>query len=338
MYREALCCGSGSMDRAPIGFVGALALRTGALLPLARYRFVFRMEDDLRLPEYAGSLLRGQFGAALRRTACMTGAKTCEGCPLLRTCPYPAIFETPAPQSHPLQKFSQVPNPYVIEPPPFGLRHVPAGERLSFGMVLAGRALQQLPLIAYALQRAFQHGIGKERASGALEDIAWENAAGPESVWEPGAGRILPHVPILAVPHFPDTDEVALIMETPLRLQNQGRPVAAGNLLPRTLITALLRRASLMFEIHADLSGLAGNAGALARRAEQLADTRDLVWKDWTRYSSRQKQAMTLGGLLGEWRLRGDLGPFMPWLWLGQWLHVGKNATMGLGKYTLAWN
>ena len=44
---------------------------------------------------------------------------------------------------------------------------------------------------------------------------------------------------------------------------------------------------------------------------------------------------MTLGGLVGEWRLRGDLTPFMPWLWLGQWLHVGKNATMGLGKFAL---
>ena len=27
-------------------------------LPLARYRFTFRMAEPLRLPEYAGSLLR----------------------------------------------------------------------------------------------------------------------------------------------------------------------------------------------------------------------------------------------------------------------------------------
>jgi len=25
-----------------------------------------------------------------------------------------------------------------------------------------------------------------------------------------------------------------------------------------------------------------------------------------------------------------------PWLWLGQWLHVGNNSSMGLGGYTLA--
>ncbi|MBS0505962.1 MAG: CRISPR system precrRNA processing endoribonuclease RAMP protein Cas6 [Proteobacteria bacterium] len=33
--------------------------------------------------------------------------------------------------------------------------------------------------------------------------------------------------------------------------------------------------------------------------------------------------------------LHGDLAPFAELLHLGQWLHVGKNATMGLGGYRL---
>ena len=47
---------------------------------------------------------------------------------------------------------------------------------------------------------------------------------------------------------------------------------------------------------------------------------------------------MTLGGVLGTWALHGPpetLAATWPWLWLGQWLHVGKNATFGLGGYTL---
>src|SRR5262245_31356172 len=118
-----------------------LSLLPGAALPLARYRFVFLMCDELRLPEFAGSLLRGQFGASLRRIACMTGLPRCPPCQLYRTCPYPGIFETPPPPSHALQRFSQVPHPYVIEPPPLGLRRVAAGEALSFHVVLLGRAL-----------------------------------------------------------------------------------------------------------------------------------------------------------------------------------------------------
>jgi hypothetical protein len=146
----------------------------GVQLPIARYCFIFRVQDDLRLPEYAGSLLRGQFGASLRGIACMTGLQECKPCPLYRTCPYPAIFETPAPPEHVLQRFNQVPNPYVIEPPPLGFRHIDAGERASFHIVLVGRALTQLPLITYAFERAFERGLGRSRVRGRLDDIVLE--------------------------------------------------------------------------------------------------------------------------------------------------------------------
>lgn len=314
----------------------AAPLAPGTRLPVARYRFAFRMRADLRLPEFAGSLLRGQFGAALRRAACITKAKTCDGCPLLATCPYPAIFETPAPAEHALQKFSAVPNPYVIEPPPLGTRFVAAGQTLSFGMVLVGRALDQLPLIVYALQRALSRGIGTQRAAGDLEDIVHEDAAGASvSVWEPGAGRVLAHVPQIALPAFEAAHEARLDIDTPLRLQENSRPLHGRDLSPRRLATALVRRATLLFEFHAGRPGLGAAASELARHAERLADERELAWHDWTRYSSRQRQAMTLGGVLGTWTLRGDLAPLAPWLWLGQWLHVGKNATMGMGAYRL---
>jgi hypothetical protein len=348
-------------------------LHPGAVLPLARYRFTFRMEDDLRLPEFAGSLLRGQFGASLRRTACMTGATVCPGCPLYRTCPYPAIFETPAPEQHALQRFSQVPNPYVIEPPALGSRRfVLAGETVSFHIVLIGRALTQLPLIAYAFQRAFEHGIGKLRAKGRIEDIAIERSNGPpftdlrsdpphpnplpsgerepaesgagsqgddelaESIWDAEHSRIRPHEETLTVPRFPNTSVITLKITTPLRLQSQGHPVAPENLRPRTLFTALLRRASLLFELHAGMPPVGADAARLAAAAERLTDERNLQWKDWTRFSSRQKHAMTLGGVIGEWRLTGDLRELLPWFWLGQWLHVGKETTMGMGMYSLA--
>ncbi len=312
-------------------------LQAGIVLPVARYRLSFRMQDPLRLPQYAGSLLRGQFGAALRRTACITGAPECRPCPLYRSCPYPAVFATPAPPTHALQRFSEVPNPYVIEPPPFGLREVAAGERVSFGLVLVGRALEQLPLLAYAFERAFAHGIGRERARGHLEDIAFEAAQQAQSVWDAANARIAAHAAALTLPALPRVERITLRITTPLRLQYQGRAIPPQGLRPRTLFTALLRRVALLFELHAGVPGLAGDARRLAALADRLADERQLRWRDWTRYSSRQQQQMTLGGVVGEWRLSGALDELLPWLWLGQWLHVGKNTTMGLGHYVLQW-
>ena len=91
-------------------------------------------------------------------------------------------------------------------------------------------------------------------------------------------------------------------------------------------------------ELHAGQSGWGEAAKQVTHHSEALTDTRDLKWFDWTRYSSRQQQEMTLGGVLGHWTLHGApdvLAKVWPWLWLGQWLHVGKNATMGLGGYAL---
>jgi hypothetical protein len=313
----------------------AAPLAPGTLLPVARYRFDFRMRDELRLPDYAGSLLRGQFGAALRRTACMTRAKTCDGCPLLVTCPYPAIFDSPAPPVHALQKFSRVPNPYVIEPPPLGTRAIAAGDTLSFGMVLVGRALEQLPLIVYSLQRALRQGLGRHRAGGELVTITHDDADGDTHVWDGEAGRLLAHDAALALPDFAGHREARLSIVTPLRLQDNGHPAAGEALSARRLVTALIRRAALLFEFHAGLPGLGASARELARHAETLASEQDLAWHDWTRYSSRQQRQMTLGGMLGTWTLHGDLAPVLPWLWLGQWLHAGKNASMGMGCYRL---
>ena len=169
----------------------------------------------------------------------------------------------------------------------------------------------------------------------------------PRLICPPGTADCHVHVygpadryPVAATRAFDVPDalparEVSLEFVTPLRLQQQGRPLRAQELSPRKLVADLLRRVSLTAEFHAGVPSAVPNAVALVQHAEALWDERDLRWQDWSRYSSRQKQEMTLGGLVGRWTLRGELGPLLPWLWLGQWLHVGKNATMGLGRYTL---
>jgi hypothetical protein len=314
-------------------------------LPLARYRFTFRMAEALRLPDYAGSLLRGQFGASLRRLACMTGDDTCHRCPLRPTCPYAALFEAPPPAAHAMQNFSHIPNPYVIEPPPFGTRHIAAGDALQFSIVLIGHAVDQLNLVSLALQRAAEGGLGRERARGALEVIEWQDGTAPTEpmpfvpVWQAGDGAIAAHdarITPLHVEAGRAHSRVTLAIHTPMRLQHQGRPLGVDALTPRKLVADLLRRITLLAEFHAGRPALIDDAVALVRHAETLSQRPTLRWLDWSRFSSRQRREMTLGGVVGEWVLEGELAPLMPWLRLGQWLHVGKNATMGMGHYRLA--
>jgi CRISPR/Cas system endoribonuclease Cas6 (RAMP superfamily) len=44
---------------------------------------------------------------------------------------------------------------------------------------------------------------------------------------------------------------------------------------------------------------------------------------------------MKFGGLLGEIRFQGNLQPFIPYLQMGEWCHIGGKTSFGLGKYRL---
>lgn len=312
-------------------------------LPLARYRLEFTVETPLHLPAYAGSTLRGAFGGALRGASCMTKQPVCDGCPLLATCPYAAIFETrPWQDEMPrmgygtpsLQDFSQVPRPYVIEPPELGERDYAPGETLAFHLVLAGRALDQLPLVLWAFLRSFARGVGRGDGQAALARVVHVGddetliLDGPDAAVQAHSHAVPP------APSFAG-DCVTLHFDTPLRLQTNGRRASAAELTARKLLMALVRRVALIHEFHG-AGPLALDFGGLAARAESIASEKSLKWRDWTRYSSRQDRKMALGGVVGTWKLTGDLAPFLPFLHLGQWLHVGKEATFGLGGYRLS--
>jgi len=61
----------------------------------------------------------------------------------------------------------------------------------------------------------------------------------------------------------------------------------------------------------------------------------NLRWYDFERYSNRQHTAMKLGGLIGTISYSGNIGQYMQLIQLGEYLHVGKNTTFGLGKYMI---
>ena len=310
--------------------------RQPPVFPLARYRFDWRATAPIRLPDYAGSMLRGAFGHALRHLACMTKQKDCAGCPLLATCPYPATFAPPPPAQHTLQKFSQIPVPYIIEPPAWGGRQVDTGAVFSFHLVLVGRALAELPLITLAWRRALARGVGAGDGTAELERIVHCGEPGETEIHRPDAGTIAPHQQTV---DFQTTgldapSSLTLRFHTPLRLQQNGRALPAEKLDARVLLMALVRRINLLAEFHAGGPLLSDFSGLLAT-SQTIHDCKDLQWRDWVRYSSRQQQKMTLGGVIGVWTMTGSLSPFLPYLHLGQWLHVGKEASFGLGQYTL---
>ena len=195
-----------------------------------------------------------------------------------------------------------------------------------------GKALQHLPTVVQAWQRALRTGLGPERAACTLLDISNEN--GLQCLL--GKHEQLSNLNTTLPPTPPLGDRATLHFHTPLRLQVQGKPARAGQLTARHLLIALARRWQLLCDVHLGAAAPQQDFAQLTAQADAITlEQQDLRWYDWGRYSQRQQQEMQLGGLLGHVQLGGDLAPFAPLLHLGQWLHVGKNASFGLGGYRL---
>lgn len=307
-------------------------LSPGASLPLARYCFTLQAETMLHLPAYPGSMLRGSLGHGLRSVTCITRQKTCDGCPLLTTCQYPALFQ-PGPSPALAGRFPAIPPPYVLEVPLGTPTTLAPGERFHFEMVLFGPALTQLGTLILAWQRAAWHGLGKGRARATLSEVEWEQAPGRwQTVYTPDAGSVSSHAARVTLPEsFGDADSVTLMLDTPTRLQHHGRLCNSSLLTPAIVLRTLERKVRLY--AHCYLGTLPPPPAH--DRLEAMTLRADTHLYQWQRFSNRQKQRMAMDGLVGQLTLQGPLTEWLPWLWLGQYTHLGKNTSFGLGRYRL---
>ena len=129
---------------------------------------------------------------------------------------------------------------------------------------------------------------------------------------------------------------VTLEFLTPTRLRFESHLCDSPEF--HTLFRNLARRISLLSFLHCGGEWRDSIAQEIKRAESVKLVQHRLDWKDWRRYSNRQKGEMYLGGFMGRLGFRGELDPFWPYLILGTYLHVGKGATFGLGKYCLAAN
>lgn len=306
-------------------------------LPIGRYRLEFLALDPIKLPPYSGSAWRGVFGHALKRLVCVTREPACPSCLLYRSCVYPYLFETPPdPAVGKLRKYTAAPHPFVLIPGLDASGILPSGAGLHLQFTLFGHGNRHLPYVIHALDQAGRRGMGKGSGQLGLQRVEQSDRefADWREIHAPGV-RLAPYP--ATVPEIPPCPQrLTLSLETPLRLKSEGRNVTPENFHFGILFANLLRRISLLTAFHTD-TPLETDFAALTRAARAIEVTQSaLRWHDWSRYSSRQDTLMQMGGLLGQVSLSGEgLTPFWPYLWLGQWTHVGKGTSMGLGKYRI---
>lgn len=314
---------------------------------LARYEFTISPEDELVLPHYKGSTLRGGFGSVFRKISC-TGRnnQSCHKCILREKCAYSYVFETsPMPDSPFLKNLEDIPRPFVIEPPLDPKTIIKKGDNLTFNLILIGHAINYLPYFIVAFKELGKIGVGKGRGKFYLREIkAVSILDQKKEIIYDSSNDMIKNVDfrfnwadVISTSRngfeVSKTKIATINFLTPTRIKYRGEYVSLPEF--HVLLRSLLRRiANLAFfhcgeSLNLDFNNLINNAEKV--KIEKI----NVQWVDWERYSFAQNSRMKMGGFTGEVKYRGELESYLPFLLLGEHIHIGKGVTFGMGWYRI---
>ena len=325
------------------------------IIPYKKLTFHISVEDTMHLPYYKGSTFRGAFGNAFRKIVCTLRRRECKECILNSRCIYAYVFETLPPDSAELMgmnKYEKVPHPFIIEPPEETKQEYGQGEKIAFGLVLVGKAVDYLPYFILTFEELGKIGLGRGRGKYVLLQV---NKNG--SVVYSQKDKTIHSIDsdMVDIPEgfdfnrwssssfnkngsdgFP-SEAVEIECITPLRIMHERK--LATSLEFHILIRNLLRRLNMLHYFHCEMNEATWDHNSIIEAARTVTIKESLLrWHDWERYSSRQQTKMKMGGLIGKIHYEGPIGNFMPLLKAGEILHAGKGTSFGLGKFSVLEN
>lgn len=304
-------------------------------LRAARYQFNFIVTEELRIPAFSGSMLRGVLGWALMRLGDLTTADIKNRTPRYCYSVYAAVFD-------PLQGYAaqeidlhtpNLPVPYVIEVPLNQEKTYKRGEVFSFRMVVMNEGLKYLPTIIAAWQQAFLRGISsKQQGKALLQEVLHLSNTGKKAIYSASKPFVETHCTLLKAPNFTHDQEVKITLDTPLRIQFRGNILNEDSLTGSIYLRNMVRRFCICLQLDGQKL-MQERLAELNYLAEQVKSEGELYGVTVSRYSNRQRSKMYLEGVMGELILKNVPRELLPIIWFCQYLHVGKNTSFGFGGF-----
>lgn len=310
-------------------------------LALGRYRITLRLTEPAVLPALPGITLRGALGTALKRLVCLFPRHVCQSCQVRDACVYARTFAGTEEREDLVSRGRATPaRPFVIDPPLLTKRAFEANEEISFTVTLLGSACTYLPYFVCALTQLEMKGLGRARARFIVRSVIEETPQNITRELYDTQQRVLsPATPPARITQWIDFTRsyrprvLRLRFLSPVRVKSQHR--YQRHLPFEVFWNAVRRRIDDVFATHGSVP-FSCDWSQLYYLAQQFDTlTEELQWVECERFSRSQGARMTLGGLVGTVSYRGPLGALMPWLKLGEMLHIGKNTTFGFGKYVI---
>lgn len=249
-------------------------------------------------PEFLGSTLRGALGISLKDVVCINPSKKCEGCFAVQNCLYFSFYETP-----------NITHDFRLD---FELGQ----KKPDFGIYLFNEAAKSAPYILSAAHKMLtQTGLGINRQVFEIERIEIDG----EIAF--AGGRFLKFSPKPQMYAKSDTfcQKVRVKFVTPLRIK-KNNVYAREEIGIEDLFLGIARR-------NKELGMGDGKYRASGRKV-----CGGFIFKDFTRWSNRQKTKMLFGGLLGEMEIEELDKDGYNLLKMGEIVGVGKGGSFGMGK------
>ena len=255
---------------------------------------------------------------------CVTGKPACGGCPLQSSCAFAVLFENLPPGDG--QEPGSRPHPYVL----FAWRRG-TSDRAVLEVTLFASAFPWTGHIIYALIEMGRQGIGREVLRFAVTSIVDLNSDTVLLTHETSQMAACPNHAASMAP-CGDTSPVSL----DITLLAPAHP-RAGDLDHTTRSGRSGRAALIRLWLLARRHGTTHGTLDL-RILTQLCEPARVViaeydWSEQRRFSGRQRQTVSLGGVTGHARFADVPRDIARLLATAGTIGIGKHTTMGCGRY-----
>lgn len=307
--------------------------------------FNFIIKTTGILPAFKGSLIRGAFGAELKKMCCVVPKlKTCLHCSVNDTCIYAKTFESVnigKDKNKFLAHSTHIPHPFIIKDNTKYKTYYTEGEKFNFKLIVINKDyISKLPHYIFAFKNVFERGIkGNKRIIMQIDsvllnlrnkeiyDIYNRETDMIDSVYKE---KNMKSEEILKETDF--SNRLTIEFLTPTRIGNE---IKKQEIDFKTFVKSILRRLS-------GISAIYFNKEAKIDAKEYLKEAENVKIKDyaleifeWHRISKRQSnKRINMSGIKGVIKYVGDgINKYLPIIKLGEYFHIGKWTGFGMGEY-----
>jgi CRISPR-associated endoribonuclease Cas6 len=309
---------------------------------LTRLQIEIEPIEELHLPLYPANTFRGGLGYVLKDMLCEKGRKECvKQCQNSSDCSYAQLFEQIPGVKDQNGEYIPYIRPYLIQTGRNLKRVYRKGETYTFFIHLFGDWVSKFHYFIAALKTLGEIGFGKQKENFRLTRVLSEKNHWIKNVVYDGKQDVIKHSP-LEVTYEEikqqvsgiNAEELKLNFFSPTYIQIEGQSVEDFHF--HEMIDNMIRKYRSLMLFHHHVETNKEDFEDLLEAAIDVEKISSSVsWKSYDRYSTRQQRDIFLNGVIGEMKFKGDVTPFLPILFLGSYIHLGKNSAFGLGQYKI---